>query len=91
MKELNLAPGEYLFKEGNTDSSLFFLNKGLVEVCILIPQKNDKNKEKVITKYSVRSTENVIIECENYSNLELQLIFFFLCFLFLQGGSLIGH
>lgn len=55
MKELNLAPGEYLFKEGSIDSSLFFLNKGLVEMCVSLTQKNDnKYREKVITKYAVR-------------------------------------
>lgn len=48
VNELNLAPGEFLFKTGSPDASLFFLSKGIVEFFVTIPAKNDKTTEKIL-------------------------------------------
>ncbi|EAR98946.1 cation channel family protein (macronuclear) [Tetrahymena thermophila SB210] len=52
MKELNLAPGDYLFKQGSQDCTLFFLSKGVVELSIALQNyKSDKSNEKILHRY----------------------------------------
>ncbi|KAL4480496.1 hypothetical protein ABPG72_022251 [Tetrahymena utriculariae] len=52
MKELNLAPGDYLFKQGSQDCTLFFLSKGIVELSITLQNyKSAKSNEKILHRY----------------------------------------
>jgi len=65
MKELNLAPGEYLFKQGSYDSNVFFLNKGALDITVSYLKNSGNNtscnnntdysKDKILTRINVSS------------------------------------